>query len=772
MTLDTIATQEKLELDGRVFVPAEQLPIPEWPCVLSERPQPTLTIKDDDLFLVTDTLGNIAGCSLDDLTTSMGLFCTDTRFLSRLELQIEGRSPVLLSSTADKGFSLSVLCTNPTVDNRLKADTLGIRRELVLNGALFEELEVSNYSTSAVSVAISLSFDADFLDLFEIRGFNREKRGRLLRLAAVAGKREDKADKEATTNYQLPSRSVAPASTTNYQLPETLTLAYQGLDGSIMESRLQFQHTQPDFFKGYTAVWQLELASHETKTLGYRLSMTINDRSASTVHAPTTLVQARAAEDSEEQHWCQQSTQIRADKADFNQIIQRAEQDMFLLRQSFGKYKTVSAGVPWFSTLFGRDSLIAAAQTLMLNPAIARETLILLAAYQGKIHDEWREEEPGKILHEIRMGEMARCQEIPHTPYYGTVDATPLWLMLYTEYFAWTHDLETLERLWSNAVAAMDWIDCRLEPTGYLSYSRISRRGLANQGWKDSGDCIVNRQGELATGPIALCEVQAYVYAAKIRLAEIARLKKRLDLADRWQDEARELKVRFNRDFWLLDQDFCALALDGEGKPVDSITSNPGHCLHLGILTPEKAYSVAERLRAPDMFNGWGIRTLSSLSPAYNPMGYHIGSVWPHDNSLIVLGLRSLGLIDQALEVSQGLFDMTLQQPYQRPPELFCGYERNGDRAPVQYPVACSPQAWATGTIFQLLQTIVNLVPDAPNNCLRIIDPALPASIDRLSIHNLRVGPTLLDLEFERSGNTTACRVVKKRGNLRVVIEA
>ena len=775
MTLDTIATPERLEISGRVFVPAEQLPIPEWPCVLSERPQPTLTIKDDDLFLVTDTLGNIAGgCYSDDSAASMGLFCCDSRFLSRLELQIEGRSPVLLSSTADKGFSLSVLCTNPTVENRLKADTLGIRRELVLNGALFEEIEVANYSTSAVSVAISLSFDADFLDLFEIRGAQREKRGRLLRLAAVAGRHDDRKDKEDFYGIEgAEGVEGEKLRTTHYSpLPETLTLAYQGLDGAIMESRLQFQHVQPDSFKGYTAVWQIELASHETKKLGYRLSMTINDRSASTVNAPATLVQARAAEDSEEQHWCQQSTRIRADKADFNQIVERAEQDMFLLRQSFGKYTTVSAGVPWFSTLFGRDSLITSAQTLMLNPAIARETLILLAAYQGKIEDEWREEEPGKILHEIRMGEMARCHEIPHTPYYGTVDATPLWLMLYTEYFAWTHDLETLDRLWSNALAAMDWIDRRLEPTGYLSYSRVSRRGLANQGWKDSGDCIVNRQGELATGAIALCEVQAYVYAAKVRLAEIARMKKRLDLAERWQDDARELKVRFNRDFWLSDQDFCALALDGEGKPVDSITSNPGHCLHLGIFTPEKAYSVAERLRAPDMFNGWGIRTLSSLSPAYNPMGYHIGSVWPHDNSLIVLGLRSLGLIDQALEVFQGLFDMTLQQPYQRPPELFCGYERNGDRAPVRYPVACSPQAWATGTIFQLLQTIINLVPDAPNNCLRIIDPALPESIDRLSIHNLRVGPTLLDLEFERSGNTTACRVVKKRGNLRVVIEA
>jgi glycogen debranching enzyme len=763
MTPDTLTTSERLEIDGKVFVPAEQLPIPEWPCVLSERPQQTLTLKDDDLFLVTDIIGNISACLVDDRTASMGLFCCDTRFLSRLELQIEGRSPVLLSSTADKGFSLSVLCTNPTIDNRLKVDTLGIRREIVLNGALFEEIEITNYSTSSVSFELSMSFDADFIDLFEVRGFHREKRGKLLRLL-------EPNLKDGETRSEEPSHTSRRSQLAPQQ--ESLTLAYQGLDGSVMESRVQFQHCQPDYFKGYTAVWHLELGSHETQKLGYRLMMLINNQSASTVHAPVTLVQARAAEVVEEQHWCQQSTRIRSDKATFNRAIERAEQDMFLLRQSFGKYKTVSAGVPWFSTLFGRDSIITASQTLMLNPAIARETLLILAAYQGKTDDEWREEEPGKILHELRFGEMARCQEIPHTPYYGTIDATPLWLMLYAEYYAWTHDWETLDRLWNNALAAMDWIDRRCEKTGYLSYIRTSRRGLVNQGWKDSGDCIVNRHGELATGSIALCEVQAYVYAAKVRLAEIARMKKRIDLADKWQEDAKDLKVRFNRDFWIADQDFCALALDGEGKQVDSITSNPGHCLHLGIFTPEKAYSVAERLRAPDMFNGWGIRTLSSLSPAYNPMGYHIGSVWPHDNSLIAVGVRSLGLIDQALEIFQGLVDMTLQQSYQRPPELFCGYERNNNSNPVQYPVACTPQAWATGSIFQLLQMIVNLVPDAQNNCLRIIDPALPESINQLSVHNLRVGPTLLDLEFERSGSTTACRVAKKRGNLRVVIEA
>ncbi|BAY47363.1 amylo-alpha-1,6-glucosidase [Scytonema sp. HK-05] len=761
MTPDTLMTPEKIFLDGKTFVPADQIPIPEWPCVTSERPQPTLTVKDDDLFLVTDTLGNISGCSLNDGNPSMGLLCCDTRFLSRLELQIDGHSPVLLSSTAEKGFSLSILCTNPRIEDRLRADTVGIRRELVLNGALFEELEVSNYSTSSVSFELSISFDADFADLFEVRGYDRQKRGRLLRLV------EPTPEEGTSTGEGISAQSVPPV-----QKEQSLSLAYEGLDGLLMESRIQFQHRQPDYFKGYTAVWRLELASHETQKLGYRVNFLTNNKSTSIVNAPFTLVQAKASEMMEEQQWVQQITRIRSDKGTFNHIIERAEQDMYLLRQSFGKYKTVSAGVPWFSALFGRDSIITASQTLMLNPQIAKETLQLLATYQGKTDDDWREEEPGKILHELRLGELARCQEIPHTPYYGTVDATPLWLMLYAEYYAWTHDVETLDQLWSKAVLAMDWIDRNIRETGYLSYYRKSKGGLANQGWKDSGDCIVNRKGELANGPIALCEVQAYVYAAKLRLAEIARLKKRIDLSDRWTEEARNLKLRFNRDFWIEDQDFCALALDGDGQQVDSITSNPGHCLHLGIFTPEKAYSVAERLRAPDMFNGWGIRTLNSLSPAYNPMGYHIGSVWPHDNSLIALGLRSLGLVDQALELFQGLFDMTNQQPYQRPPELFCGYERNGDNAPVQYPVACTPQAWATGSIFQLLQMIVNLVPDAPNNCLRIIDPTLPESISTLSLHNLKVGSTILDLEFERSGSTTACRVANKRGNLRVVIEA
>ncbi len=752
-----------VEVDRRVYGAADKFPIPSWGCSFTERMQQTLTVKDDDLFLITDTLGNISGCLDDGVVTSMGLFCRDSRFLSRLELQINHRSPILLSSTAQRGFSLSVLCANPRLDD-VPAETIGIQRELVLNGGLFEEITLTNFGSETVKFELSLSFDADFTDLFEIRGFDRKEHGQLLRRVV----RSDDAPADSADSYAL------------YEDPSEMSMAYQGLDGSIMESHIQFFHNQPQTFKGYTAVWSFEMESHTTERLSYRISLLTNSQPVSRVPVPMTLVQAKAAEMMEEQEWRGSATQIRTDNKAINQVIERAEQDIYLLRQTFEQGKVLSAGVPWFCTLFGRDSIIAASQSLILNPVIARDTLTVLAHYQGKQDDDWREEEPGKILHEIRLGELARCEKIPHTPYYGTIDATPLWLMLYAEYYAWTGDRETMEKLWENALLAMAWVDRELKDTGYLSYNKRSKRGLVNQGWKDSGDCIVDRNGKMATGPIALCEVQGYVYAAKIRMSELAHSRKRPDLGDRWQEEAEQLKARFNVDFWMEEEGFIALALDGEGKQVDSITSNPGHCLNLGILEVDKANSVAERLQAPDMFNGWGIRTLSSFSPAYNPMGYHLGSVWPHDNGMIALGLRSLGHVDHSLELGQALLDMTLRQPYQRPPELLCGYERQGDSDPVRYPVACSPQAWATGTVFQLLQMMTNLVPDAPGNCLRIIDPALPTNIQHLTITNLHVGSTLVDLEFirqgssskERSGTTTSCRVVRKRGNLRVVIEA
>jgi glycogen debranching enzyme len=758
-----------VDLEGKVFVPAIELPIPEWGCVVSDRAQPTLTLKDDDLFLIADTLGNISGCSRDEAITSMGLFCRDTRFLNRLELQINGRSPILLTSNADKGFALSVLCTNPILwdedkptEISIPAETVSIQREIVLNGGLFEELVLHNYGPETVRFQLSLSFDADFADLFEIRGFARKDHGGLLRRVTMD---EDNNQQE---NYLTDH-------------PTELTLAYRGLDGAVMESNIEFTHQLPEYLKGYTAVWNVRLASHSELKLGYRLAMLMNSKQVSQVRLPSELNQAKAAELLEEERWRSQITQIRSDNPAINQIIDRAEKDIYLLRQSFEQNKVLSAGVPWFCTLFGRDSIIAASQILILDPTIAKETLTVLAQYQGTSDNDWRDEKPGKILHEIRLGEMARCNEIPHTPYYGTVDATPLWLMLYAEYYSWTHDRETLDRLWPHALAAMEWIEQECEQgNGYLAYYQKSERGLQNQGWKDSGNCIVDRHGKMAEGAIALCEVQAYVYSAKMRLSEIARnIRKEEELADRWEHSAQELKHRFNQDFWIDDLDYLALALDGQGNQVDGISSNPGHCLQLDILMPDKAKSVAERLMAPDMFSGWGVRTLSSDSPAYNPMGYHTGSVWPHDNGLISMGLRSTGHSESALEVAQGLFDMIGFQPYQRPPELFCGYSRDKGN-PVQYPVACTPQAWATGTVFQLIQMMINLVPNMESNQIRIVDPALPDSLHQLSVKNLRVGSTVLDVEFVREKvpdhgeaiGTTSCRVTRKRGNLRVMIEA
>jgi glycogen debranching enzyme len=738
---------QTLEFEGRCFVPAGTLQVEDWPIVERDRPQPTLTLKDNDLFLITDTLGNISGSMTDEVVASMGLFCADTRFLSRLDFQIDGNAPVLLSSTAERGFILTVLCTNQHIENRIPADTIGIRREMVLNGGLFEEIELSNHSIHPVRFQVSLSFQADFVDLFEVRGTVRDQRGQLLILH--------------------------PEHFSKDHPPHGMILAYQGLDGVLMESRIEFWPTRlPDTLHGHTALWDLELLPQQRQTIGYRLQLFQNNQFASVEGSLGTLLQAKSAELVEQQEWQAHSTHLTTDNLAINQMIRQAEQDVHLLLQSFAHGKTLSAGVPWFSTLFGRDSIIAAMQMLILNPAIARDTLLLLAHYQGTTVDSWRDEEVGKILHELRLGEMARCGEIPHTPYFGTIDATPLWLILYCDYYTWTNDRATIETLWPQALAAMDWIDRGSQPTGYLSYARQSDKGLRNQGWKDSGNCIVDSKGFMAEGSIALSEVQGYVYSAKLRLGEIAILLGHSELAHRWSAEAKALKERFNQDFWMGEQDFCALALDGNGQPVDGITSNPGHCLSLGILDHDKALSVAERLRAPDMFSGWGIRTLSSLSPAYNPMGYHIGSVWPHDNAMIAVGLRSLGLIDQALEVSQGLFDMTLAQPYARPPELFCGYERIGESTPVRYPVACSPQAWATGSIFQLLQMMAHLVPDAPANGLRIIHPTLPQSFNRLVLTNLRVGSTVIDLEFERVNTATACRVLNKRGNLKVMIEA
>jgi glycogen debranching enzyme len=429
----------------------------------------------------------------------------------------------------------------------------------------------------------------------------------------------------------------------------------------------------------------------------------------------------------------------------------------------------VAAGVPWYSCLFGRDSLITSLQLLPLNAAVARDTLVLLARLQATSTDEWRDAQPGKILHELRTGEMARANEIPFTPYYGTIDATPLWLMLLDEYQRWTADDELVDQLWPHALAAVAWLDdCGdLDGDGLIEYHRASERGLTNQGWKDSWDAISMRDGTLATPPIALVEVQAYAYAGRQGIARLAELRGDTDLAARQRQRAERLRGQFEEEFWMADAGIYALALDGAKRQVDAIASNAGHALWAGICTPERAADVARALTSEDMWSGWGIRTLSTTTGGYNPIGYHSGSVWPHDNAIIAAGLMRYGLADAAALVVGGLLRASEGFAEARLPELFSGFSRAEATRPVPYPVACSPQAWAAGSIFQLVGAMLGLQPDAGAGRLAV-RPALPEWLDDVAIRRLRVGAAAIDLTVSRRAGGYDVDVQKVAGELDV----
>jgi glycogen debranching enzyme len=443
-----------------------------------------------------------------------------------------------------------------------------------------------------------------------------------------------------------------------------------------------------------------------------------------------------------------------------------------MLRSYAGRDEYFAAGVPWFVALFGRDSIITAIQTLAYNPKIAEDTIQLLAAYQGRKLDEWREEEPGKILHELRVGEMANLNETPHTPYYGTIDATPLFLILVGRHAAWTGDLALFNELRDNVEAALGWIDNYgdIDADGYVEYVGNAGKGLINQGWKDSTDAIINSDASLAAPPIALVEVQAYVYQAKMEIAGLYRRAGDHGRADRLEQEARRLREQFNRDYWV-EEGFFALALQDGNRRAAVMSSNAGHALWTGIAESDKARAVADRLMADDMFNGWGIRTLSSRELYYNPLGYHVGTVWPHDNSLVVAGLRRYGLDEQAMRVFIGLIEAAVYFDAHRLPELFGGFSRGDYRVPVNYPVACQPQAWAAGSVPYMFKSLLGLVPEAFDRRLRIARPVLPPFVNQVEIRRLRVGGSIVDLKFERTSDSIAVKVLKSDGPLEVIVE-
>jgi glycogen debranching enzyme len=476
---------------------------------------------------------------------------------------------------------------------------------------------------------------------------------------------------------------------------------------------------------------------------------------------------------SESESWLRRTTEVFSDSLALNRILLRSLQDVHVLRSKLANETYIAAGVPWFATLFGRDSLLTSLQMLPYDRSIAEQTLRLLAKYQGKELNSWRDEEPGKILHELRTGELANVNAIPHTPYYGTVDATLLFLILLGRHAQWAGDLELFFELRENVERALHWIERYGDANqdGYIEYQSKSVNGLSNQGWKDSGDAIVNADGSLARPPISLVEVQGYLYLARKLTAGLLRRAGESERGEGFELQAEDLRRRFNEDFWLPEKNIYALALQESGKPASVVSSNAGHALWSGIAEKEKARKTAERIMDEDMFSGWGVRTLATGELRYNPVGYHVGSVWPHDNSIISAGLRQYGFDEPALTIFNGMVETAMHLDHTLP-ELFSGFSRADYGTPVRYRVACHPQAWAAVAIPYMLENLLGLVPEGFEKRLRIVRPILPGFINYVEIHRLGVGAGSADLRFERTSHGIAAEVLKVRGELNVVVDS
>ncbi|MGH2676730.1 MAG: amylo-alpha-1,6-glucosidase [Actinomycetota bacterium] len=692
-------------------------------------------IKDDRTFLVTDRMGNVP----EGNTAALGLYHRDTRFLSGLELKMQGLEPVLLHSSTERNYLQIVEVTYPLetidLDGIHRKENVSVQRYRILSGSLFERIRVRNFGTKVRRLSLTVDFDADFLDIFEVRGLHRDRRGQ---------RQEPRIERSR------------------------VALSYLGLDGVVRTTSIRFSPAPEDLNQSL-ARFELEAEPGQDLEIVMEVVSAVGEESP----VRRTMQQAEDLLTRDYGRWRKRCTGFRTTNVQLSRFLDRAILDLRMLQSGIGD-DTVSldAGVPWYTTLFGRDALITAYQALGVDPELAWSTLRVLAALQGDQDDEWKDEEPGKILHEIRSGELAGAGEIPHTPYYGSVDATPLWLSVLHGAYRWSGDLEAVRALWPNVLAALRWIDeyGDQDDDGFVEYRQRSPKGLANQGWKDSGDAICHPDGTPAEPPIALVEVQGYVFQAKRNVARLARDLEEHDLADRLEKEAAELKERFNRAFWMDAAGFYALALDGQKRQVTTLTSNPGHCLWSRIVDADKAGRVVRRLLSPALSSGWGIRTLATKQHAYDPIGYHTGTVWPHDNALIAHGMRRYGFDREARQILDHLAAAGAYFAYARFPELFCGFSAEEVPVPVEYPVACRPQAWASGSPLLMIRSYAGLSADAPNGRLYIDRPHLPSWLDRIEILGMRVGQARLDLVFSSRGGVTATEVPRKEGDVEVLI--
>lgn len=697
--------------------------------------RPRRALKHDDTFVVLDSHGDI-GASAGGPD---GLFNADTRYLARLELALNDVQPLLLGSNLrDDNSSLTVDLTNPDIYRNgrlvLQKDMLHIVRTFFLwRGAAYQRIGLQNHGEHRASFDLTLTFDNDFADLFEVRGEKRKHRG------------------IAT------SRLVGPSD---------VALEYTGLDGRPLSTMVHFD-PRPTRLAANTATYHFELKPQQTTSLFVAASC-----NAEVGHKPVPFFRGLLAHRREMRNFSKGAATVETSNDIFNEVLCQAMADLSILMTNTPQGRYPYAGIPWYSTTFGRDGLITALQLLWIDPRVARGVLKRLAAFQAKSVDPLADAEPGKILHEMRGGEMAALREVPFAQYYGSVDSTPLFVMLAGMYVERTGDDETLRELWPAVEAALAWIDGPGDPDkdGFVEYQRATEQGLQNQGWKNSYDAIFHADGKLAEGNIALAEVQGYVFAAKHLASRLALRMSLPDKARQLEAEAEQLAARFEEAFWCEELGTYALALDGKKMPCAVRASNAGQLLFTGIVREDRARMVAADLMRPHFFTGWGIRTIARGEARYNPMSYHDGSIWPHDNALITLGLARYGLKNSVEAVFKGLFDTAAYMDLRRLPELFCGFQREKRRGPTLYPVACAPQAWASATPYSLLEAALGIEFDVARGEIRFRNPRLPAFLQYVILRDLRLGESSVDLCLRKHENDVSLEVLRTRGQIQVSI--
>ena len=703
-----------------------------------ERPAaPLRVLKHGDCFGVFDHRGNIVPGDASE----EGVYHDGTRFLSWFELLLFGHRPLLLSSTVgidDAVFDADL--TNPDVIRdghiALARGEVNVHRSRILwDACCIERIRVTNFRLNRIEVPLAIRFDADFADVFEVRGTRRDRKGE--RLPDVNG--------------------------------DEYVMRYRGIDERERRSRVRWSRP-PDKVDNGRAVFLLRLEPKETATIV--LSVAYETDAQPPASGPVlkafdrALTQTRARRATQNASCCR----VLSSSPMFNRWLDRSTADLQIMLTDTPHGSYPYAGIPWFSTPFGRDGLITAFELLWVNPAIARGVLAFLAEMQATTRNDEQDAQPGKILHEMRGGEMAALGEVPFGRYYGSCDATPLFVMLAHAYYQRTGDREFIDRIWPNIVAALEWMQTSGDPDqdGFIDYSRRTDAGLINQGWKDSHDSIFHDDGTGAEGPIALCEVQGYAYGAWHGAAQLAALKGDLRAVDEWSARAYRLRERFELEFWCEDLDTYALALDGRRRPCRVRTSNPGHCLFSGIVTPDRAKRVCDTLMADASFNGWGVRTVAASERRYNPQSYHNGSIWPHDNAIVAAGASRYGFTSAATRILNATLELSEAVDLHRLPELICGFTRRG-REPTLYPVACAPQAWAAGAAFLMLAASLGMQIDAPARRISFSRGRLPESIEWIRLTDLAIGDAHVDLQIERHPHDLGVTIIRREGDVEIV---